>query len=324
MASEGRSHACPCVDTGSARLRAVMTSMRHSAFLLVVLLAVSGCGQDRGRDARSSERPSTSDPAPASTGPRIESLPQVDVSGLGAAEKRRWVTLANDLLSPCGEPVSVARCVSENRTCRRCVPAARYLARLAGEGYTESEIRPMFQARYGRNTEVDVDIEGAPVLGAPMAAVTIVEFSDYECPHCRAARPVLDQIVREFDGRVRLVHMFYPLRTHEHAANAALAAACAQAQGEFWEMHELLFEHQDALETQDLASYARQIGLDMERFEHDLVENQSLRERVLANVAEGRRVGVDATPTIFINRRKYEEPPELEPLRAYIREELEQ
>lgn len=252
---------------------------------------------------------------------RVERIDAVDVSDLSTAERRVFLDIVNDVLSPCGEPVSVARCAQETRSCRTCVPAARYVLRLVSEGFERSEIEEMYAARYGRDTRVDIEVEGRPMRGAPMGSVTIVEFSDFECPYCGRAHPILQQALREFEGQVRLVFFNYPLPGHPHAMPAARAAVAAGNQGKFWEMHDLLFEHQRALEDDDIDGYARRLGLDMERFHTDLRSPETQR-RIEADREVGHRVGVQGTPTLIINGRRFAESPSS--LLAYLREEIEQ
>jgi protein-disulfide isomerase len=258
----------------------------------------------------------------ADDGPRVERLDPVDTSQLTRAEQRVWVELINDLLSPCGEPISVGRCVAEERSCRRCVPAARYLVRLISEGYERQEIEEHYASRFGRERAVELDLEGAPVRGSPMAQITIVEFSDFECPYCGRAHPVLEQVLSEFEGRVRLVFKHYPLASaHPHALAAARAAVAAGNQGKFWEMHDLLFEHQRQLEDEDIEGYAGTLGLDMDRFRRDLAAAETQR-RIEQDKQQGERAGVEGTPSFFVNGRLFREPPSALP--AYIREELDQ
>lgn len=254
-------------------------------------------------------------------GPRVERLSAVDVSELTAGERRVWVDLVNELLSPCGEPVSVARCADEGRACRTCVPAARYVARLISEGYERSEIEEHYDLRYGRDTAVEVESDGLPMRGAPMAPVTIVEFSDFECPYCGRAHPVLAELLREFEGQVKIVFRNYPLSGHPRAMPAARAAVAAGKQGKFWEMADILFGHQRALEDEDLIRYAEQLELDVERFTADLhsPETQAAIER---DREAGRQLDVEGTPTFFINGRRFREAPTSLP--AYVREELDQ
>ncbi|MGF1466153.1 MAG: DsbA family protein [Sandaracinaceae bacterium] len=283
--------------------------------VVLALLGVASLGAScGGGNPSSSPAP---DPGPAA---QVESLDAVDVSRLTRAEGRVWVELINDQLSPCGDPISVGRCAAEGGVCGRCVPAARYLARLVVDGYERSEIEDLYRLRYGRDTELEIDLEGAPSRGSPMAAVTIVEFSDFECPYCGRAHPILQQLLREYEGQVRLVFKHYPLSSHPHAGVAARAAVAADRQGRFWEMVDLMFEHQTELEEQDLERYAEQIGLDVDRFLDEL-DDPEVQEAVEADKEEGRRLGVEGTPAFFVNGRRFSEPPTA--LGAYIREELD-
>ena len=151
-----------------------------------------------------------------------------------------------------------------------------------------------------------------------MAKVTIVEFSDFQCPHCGAAHPELQRLLREFDGSVRLVYKYFPLSSHTRAVPAARAAEAARAQGKFWEMHDLLFEHQRELEDADLQKYAAQLGLDVERFERDLEFEMPLPERVDADRQLGEKLGIEATPSFFVDGRPFRESPRS--LAAYVKE----
>lgn len=253
--------------------------------------------------------------------PAISELPGVSLDGLGNADRRLALRLLNDLLSPCGEPISVARCVSESAGCADCVPSARYVARLAAEGLADHEIRALFANRFDPRKKVEITSGDAPVRGAAMGApVTLVVFSDFECPFCRQTHPLLQQVLREHDGRVQLVFKHYPLSMHERAVPAALAALAAHRQGKFWEMHDLLFENQDALTDGDLEGYARTLGLDLDRFRADVADAASLAA-VEADKTLGRGLEVQGTPTVFVNGRRFEEP--FENLSRYVAEELD-
>jgi len=250
---------------------------------------------------------------------RVERVPQVDLSSMTDAERTLWVDVVNDQLSPCGEPVSVARCATEQHSCGACVTAARYLARLVMDGYDHTALAEQYRVRFGAE-KLTLPTEDSPSRGAPMARVTLVEFSDFQCPHCGAAHPELVRLLREFDGRVRMVYKYFPLSSHTRALPAARAAEAARAQGKFWEMHDLLFQHQSELEDDDIRRYAGQIGLDMERFEQDWA-SASTAAHVEADRQLGMSVGIEATPSIFVDGRPFRES--LRNLPAYIKEELD-
>jgi protein-disulfide isomerase len=250
---------------------------------------------------------------------RVEKLDQVDLSSLTDSERKVWIDLVNTQLSPCGEPVSVGRCVTEQRSCNSCVPGARYLARLVSEGLEKSEIEDLFAARYDPKKKVAIDTADAPVRGAPMAKLSIVEFSDFECPYCGAAHPMLSGLLAEFKGQVNLVFKNFPLEGHKNSVPAARAAVAAQLQGKFWEMADALFEHQRELSPEKIRALAEEIGLDMQRFDSDM-SSEAVQKRVERDKKEGSSLGVQGTPSLFVNGRPYKEP--LQSLGKYLKEEL--
>jgi len=152
---------------------------------------------------------------------------------------------------------------------------------------------------------LDVDPGRDHIRGPIDAPVTVVEYGDFECPFCGQAEPVVRELLREF-GDVRYVWRHLPLNdVHPHAQLAAEAAEAAADQGSFWEMHDLLLDHQDALRPSDLIGYAEQLGLDVERFSDDLREHAGAA-RVAEDVDSADLSGVSGTPTFFINgRRQY-------------------
>jgi protein-disulfide isomerase len=143
-------------------------------------------------------------------------------------------------------------------------------------------------------------------IGPENAAVTLVEYGDLECPYCGMAHPVVQSIRRELGGELRFVFRHFPLaEAHPHARRAAQAAEAAGAQGKFWEMHDALFANQQALEDADLVRYARELGLDVERFARDL-ESGTYERRVRDDFRHGVRSGVNGTPTFFINGSRFD------------------
>lgn len=144
------------------------------------------------------------------------------------------------------------------------------------------------------------------VQGPSDAPLTLVEYGDFECPLCGHAYGVIKEVQEQLGPELRFVFRNFPIgRLHMHAQQAAEAAEAAAAQGRFWEMHDLLFEGQQFLETEDLVSYARELGLDIPRFERDLAEG-TFRSRVREDFLNGARSGVNGTPSLFINGVRYD------------------
>jgi len=142
--------------------------------------------------------------------------------------------------------------------------------------------------------------------GPSNAPVTLVEYGDYECPHCGRAYPIVKAVQSALGSRLRFVFRNFPLsEAHPNAENAAEAAEAAGAQGKFWEMHDLIFEHQGALRPQDLVAYAARLGIDSARLAREL-DSHAHAARVREDFMSGVRSGVNGTPTFFINGERYD------------------
>jgi protein-disulfide isomerase len=138
------------------------------------------------------------------------------------------------------------------------------------------------------------------------APVTLVEYGDFECPHCGRAYPMVKAVQRSLGQNLRFVFRNFPLaKSHEHAEHAAEMAEAASQHGKFWEMHDLLFEHQDALEDENLVAYAASLGIDAAWAAAALVEG-TFSARVREDFASGAKSGVNGTPTFFINGVRYD------------------
>jgi protein-disulfide isomerase len=227
----------------------------------------------------------------------------VDTSALTQRERREWAAQVSELLAPCPDvPVSLAQCVSENRNCKACLPAAQFLLKQVQAGKAKKDREEAFHGRFDAGKTKTIVTGGSPELGPPDAIVTIVEWADFECPFCRAASPVLDELVKKYPQQVRFVYKFYPLSAHPHGEIAARAAVAALNQGKFWEMHHVLFENQDRLEQTDLEKYATKIGLDLGKFRSDL-GSKEIGERIEKDKKQAEELGLDGTPFLFINGR---------------------
>jgi protein-disulfide isomerase len=145
------------------------------------------------------------------------------------------------------------------------------------------------------------------IKGPASAPVTLVEYGDYECPHCGRAYPIVKGIQEAMGRRLRFVFRNFPLReTHPHAQSAAEAAEAAGAQGKFWEMHDRLFERQFALDDASLLEYALELGLDVERCRRELAR-RVYEPRVREDFRSGVLSGVNGTPTFFINGERHDD-----------------
>ena len=168
---------------------------------------------------------------------------------------------------------------------------------------------------------VPVEVAGAPVRGNPAAPVTIVEFSDFQCPFCVRARPTVQRVRETYGDRVRFVFRHFPLDFHLQAEKAGEAAACAGDQGKFWEMHDLLWANNAKLQPEDLKGHAATLGLDPGTFAECLASGRhaGLVER---DVEAGRAYGVSGTPAFFVNGRPLTGAQPFEAFAAIIDDEL--
>jgi protein-disulfide isomerase len=169
-----------------------------------------------------------------------------------------------------------------------------------------------------------------PVLTAPVtedrdhiqrpgdAAVTLVEYGDYECPYCGAAYPIVKEVQARMGTTLRFVFRNFPITTsHPHAEQAAEAAEAAAVQDRFWQMHDVLFENQKRLRDEDLRGYAEQVGLDVEPFDQELAEHVHAA-RVREDFMSGVRSGVNGTPTFYINGARHDDSYDIETLLAAL------
>ena len=146
---------------------------------------------------------------------------------------------------------------------------------------------------------IQVDPKG-PARGPDKAPVTIVEFSDFQCPFCGREFQVVEKVMKDYDGKVRLVFRNFPLEFHPFAAKAAEAGACAADQGKFWQLHDKMFTNQEKLGVDDLKGYAKAIGLDTAKFDKCLDSGEK-KEQVAEDQKAGAAAGVNGTPAFFVN-----------------------
>jgi protein-disulfide isomerase len=177
-------------------------------------------------------------------------------------------------------------------------------------------------ARVADSTVHPIDAGDAPALGPADAAVTIVEFADFECPYCASAEPTLERLLAEYGGKVRLVFKHNPLPGHKNALLAHRAAVAAGRQGRFWEMHDLLYASQEMLDRETLKSHARTLGLDLVAFEAFLASPEST-QAVSADMSQAGKLGIKGAPAFFINGRFLPGAQPIEVFREVIDQELQ-
>jgi len=149
--------------------------------------------------------------------------------------------------------------------------------------------------------EVETGIN--PARGDVNAKIKIIEFSDFQCPACKAAEPIINEIINKYGNNIVFYYRNFPLKMHENSFIAAEAAECANEQGKFWEYHDVLFANQDNLYKESLKEYAINIGLDKEQFSSCL-DNEETKDIILVDLNDAERLNLKGTPTFFINGRE--------------------
>lgn len=159
--------------------------------------------------------------------------------------------------------------------------------------------------------------------GNPDALIELVEYGDYQCPHCGKAYPIVKRMQEALGDKLKFIFRNFPLaKIHPEATMAAIATEAAARQGKYWEMHDIIFENQEYLDRDSLFEMAGEFDLDMEKFALDM-DDPALAQKVESDFESGIRSGVNATPTFFINGEKYNNGWEGERMRNYIREHYE-
>jgi len=181
-------------------------------------------------------------------------------------------------------------------------PRGELYAAIIKDGLAKKEA-PKQEAHPGEPSPTETykaEVKGAPIKGAKDALVTIVQFSDFQCPFCSRVEPTIDKIMEEYKGKVRVAWRNKPLPFHDKAKPAAIAAMAANQQGKFWPMHDILFKNQQNLDAPSLEKYAKEIGLDMTKFKASL-QDKKLADAIEAESAMGDKLGARGTPAFFVN-----------------------
>jgi thiol-disulfide isomerase/thioredoxin len=247
--------------------------------------------------------------------------PGIDLGKLDDFERKVFFRVINREASACGKGHSLIYSVKHDAACRASVYAVRYVVRLVDSGFTDSEIAEMLEKRFRTPRIPNIDVSTAPSKGAASGRVSVVEFVDYECPHCKHAQTLMRQLVEEYPKDVKVYFKHFPLSQHTNARLAAEAAVAAQKQGKFWAYSDKMWANSESLTPAVIEKSATEIGLNMTRFKADL-GSEAAKDRVQQDKALGTELGVNSTPSIYINGRKYTDNLEIVSLKDWIDEEL--
>lgn len=243
---------------------------------------------------------------------RAGGLPGVKVAGLTAQQKAQVVDIARQQTCSCGCTMKTSACLAQDRTCMVSRTQATAIAREIKAGKTPAAAAAIlantaYMAKLHEelsNQPVELKTAGAPSRGPANAKLTLVEFSDFQCPFCRSGADAITQIAKAYPNDVRVVFKQFPLESHSQAALAAEASLAAQAQGKFWEMHDRIFANPRSLTESNLIAWAKELGMDAVRFAKELTSHK-YQSIVQNEVKEGLEAGVQGTPTVFLNGRQH-------------------
>ena len=257
---------------------------------------------------------------------KIDALPGVDFSGLSKSQRDAVLAVIRTEPCACGCRMRVAECRVQDPACGVSRRLASFAVRAAASGKSEAAIRTELD-KYAKKPPpvlepaVKLAIDGAPYKGPANAKVTIVEFSDFQCPYCAKAELEAAQLVQKFPKDVKLVFKQFPLEDHSQAALAAEASLAAHAQGKFWPLHDRMYANFRQINYARILAWATETGLDMRRF-HAELDSHKYAARVHAEEQEGEVAGVEGTPTFFIDGKKFNGVFEVNAIAPIVEDEM--
>ncbi len=288
------------------------TTTRNVAHLLkkfsLLILAVAGVSADA----------LAQDPAAV-----ISNLPGFEFSRLPAPAKKELAGVLTDEFDWCGRPLTILASLKKGDACKHTKRLVGVAAGLAAEGSSADEIIKQL-SKYNlafTKPRASFKIDERACVGPKDAKVTLVEFSDFECPYCKAAAPILEDYVKQKPA-VRLCWSPFPLQQHPNATLAGQAALFARDNGKFWAVHDALFEAQLSMSPETIRAILTKAGLDVKAFDKVAAANKYVDE-LNASKEQGKNAGVDSTPSIFFNGRRYQLGLQTESLNAAVDDELE-
>ena len=238
---------------------------------------------------------------------QLAQIPYPDLSVLTQEDRSVFGRIANHQFCYCGCEHTLARCLELRPDCPKAKRMADFVMRHIQDGLYEGEIHEAlasgFVGAYLSEPRT-IPMDEAPSMGRADAPVTIVEFADFKCPHCRATSPLLAEILERHPDDVRVVFKYFPLSGHPGAVNVAIFAEAAHQQGKFREMHDALFSDDPPSHQESAVGTASSIGLDIGHY-REALNDPELRERVLRSKQDGTDLGVISLPTLFINGRPF-------------------
>jgi protein-disulfide isomerase len=232
----------------------------------------------------------------------------IDLTGIEGERLQLFNDISAERLSPCDDPETLAAAFSKEKPCLQAVSYGRILARLLRSGFSRSHIDKFLDRVYENNKKplATINVVDRPSRGPEDAVVTIVEFADYECSFCGRLEPILQKLLKKHNKIARHYFLNFPLtELHKQADSAARAALAAKRQNKFWEMHDLLYERQEQLDPEKFPEWAKELGLDVEKFKKDMLSPEVDKELAEDIDQASKGLRLNGTPSLFFNGRAY-------------------
>ena len=259
----------------------------------------------------------------------MTTLNGVDFNGLSPARQTTALKALRMMGCTCGCDMKVAECRVKDPNCgySKGLSAAIVNAVKVGKGSADA-IEVAKATRWGHQVEhkllddpVQIEVRGAPTTGPANARITLVEFSDFQCPFCSKASQQIGAILKAYPNDVKLVFKQFPLDNHPQAMISAQASLAAWNQGKFWQLHDLMFANRTQLSPDAIHFWADSLKLDMKKFDADL-NSLAVKKQVIKDLEDGEKAGVEGTPTLYIDGQRYNGELDLAKIKPVIDEEL--
>ncbi len=290
-----------------------MLSARRPRLLLALTLALTAaCSQTAEAAPPPPTAPKPAAPAQAPAGPgggasSLTGIPGMDFSSLSPSAQRELSTVFSDEFCYCGCPHTLGQCLRAHTGCSHAKRMARLSAKQAAAGVPATDIIVSLSEYYAafRAPRQKLEVDPRMCQGDAKAPVTLVEFSDFECPYCGKARPVLESFAKKNAARVRFCNVPFPLPMHTNAVPAGQAVLWARDQGKYWEMHDALFENAQKLSIPVMVELANKIGLKGAELQKALQAGTYAKE-LDKYKSMGNAANIRGTPSLFFNGRFYD------------------
>ena len=284
-----------------------------TALAAVTMLAGASCGEEKKEEGEkpAAEAPTEGDKKAdgkkeeATNGVDSKIYPPFDLTRLKPELRTRMVKLAEAELCPCeGSTDSLDACLKqETGGCMLAVSAGGKLAEGLAKGLSDTDtINGVTAYLKSIKATHEFNLENVPFKGKADAKVVLVEFADFGCGHCRQASVVMEKVVEKYGDKIGFYYMQFPLR--EQTAVLSLAALAAHEQGKFWPMHDLLFKNQSSITMEKVSGFAKELGMNGEKFQKDLFSD-SLKAEVQRQRAVGEKAEISGTPALFVNGKQF-------------------